>query len=165
MIKVLRNENNIIWVKGMHGWRFSSSSGIFSIITILFLSLIVTGCTGSAGENIPPSTVAFEKITVSPSKFEILKFEKVEGYRYVYLTVTSNKEINVFVLPSEEDVDGYLNKEYFEYYPLLSRYNDNEYFAYSIVDTDMWIVITNAAYSTADVELWVVQSVYSKRGY
>lgn len=149
----------------MHGWRFSGSAGIIGIITILILSIVVTGCTGSAEEDIAPSTATFEKVTVSPSKIEILKFEKIEGYRYVYLTVTSNKEINVFVLPSEEDVDGYLNKEYFEYYPLLSRYNDNEYFAYSIVDTDIWVVISNAAYSTADVEMWVVQSVYSKRGY
>lgn len=90
--------------------------------------------------------------------------EKAKGYKYIQLSVNSDQPLDVWVMPTEEDVETYLNEEgKYDIYQRLSRRNDNEYFASAEVTTDMYIIVENAGYDTANVQIWVVQAQYESR--
>jgi len=120
-----------------------------------------SGCSGNHTQEKPPQISNYESFTVSPSKSHVFYVPKVEGYRYVSITVKSDQKVNVWVMPTNEDVEKFLNKEgKYEYIPHLSRLYDDEYFSSSVVDTDMYVVVTNAGTADAHVEVWVVQSQF-----
>ncbi|MFP3910363.1 MAG: hypothetical protein ACOC5L_01215 [Halobacteriota archaeon] len=131
--------------------------------SILVLGIFLTGCTDTE-EKKPPQVSNKYEFTISANGHTVQYVEKVEGYKYVYLTVESDQPLDVWVMPSEEDVETYLNEEgRYEIYQHLSRRNDDSYFSSAEVTTDMYIIVENAGYSTAHVQMWVVQSQYESR--
>jgi len=132
-----------------------------TILALICFCLILTGCSNNYNQEKPPQIANYESFTVSPSKFHVFHVPKAEGYKYASITVKSDQKINVWVMPTNEDVEKFLDKKgKYEYIPHLSRLYDNEYFSSSVVDTDMYVVVTNAGTSDAHVEIWIVQSQF-----
>jgi len=126
---------------------------------------LLAGCFEEDEEE-PPQFLTYEKFTVAPSKFHVFDVPYREGYMYASISVKSDRKINVWVLQSNEDVDKFLEKKGgYKSYPHLSRQYDDEYFSSSIVETDLYIVVTNAGSLPANVEVWVVQSQFRSRNY
>lgn len=134
------------------------------IISILIFGVFLSGCTDEEVQKDPPQVSNKYELTVSADGNQIKHVEKVKGYKYIYLTVESDQPLDVWVMPSEKDVETYLNEEgKYDHYQHLSRRNDDSYFASAEVTTDMYIVAENAGYDTAHVDLWIVQSKYENK--
>lgn len=132
-------------------------------IFILVFGVLIPGCM-DVEEKKPPQVSSKYELTVSADGHEIKHIEEAKGYKYVYLTVESDQPLDVWVMPSEEDVEIYLNeKGQYDIYKHLSRRNDDSYFASAEVTTDMYIIVENAGYDTAHVQMWIVQSQYESR--
>lgn len=133
------------------------------VISILILGVLLPGCTDTEERKAPQVSNKYE-LTVSADGHEVKHIEKAEGYKYVHLTVNSDQPLDVWVMPTEEDVETYLNEEgQYDLYQHLSRRNDDEYFASDEVTTDMHILVENAGYDVAHVQIWIVQSQYESR--
>ncbi|MFO7968316.1 MAG: hypothetical protein R6U44_12020 [Archaeoglobaceae archaeon] len=133
------------------------------MISILILGLLLSGCSDTE-ETDPPQVSNEYELTVSSDGYDVLHVDKVQGYKYAYLTVESDQPLDVWVMPTEEDVDTYLNEEgKYDLYQHLSRRNDDEYFASEEVTTDMHIIVENAGYDVAHVQMWIVQSQEESR--
>ncbi len=133
------------------------------VISILILVILLSGCTDTE-ERKPPQISNKYELTVSADGHEIKHIEKAEGYKYVHLTVNSDQPLDVWVMPTEEDVETYLNEEgKYDLYQHLSRRNDDEYFASDEITTDMHIIVENAGYDVAHVQIWIVQSQYESQ--
>lgn len=134
------------------------------IISILAFGILLSGCTDEREQEKPPQVSSKYELTVSANGHVIQHVEKAKGYKYIQLSVNSDQPLDVWVMPTEEDVETYLNEEgKYDIYQRLSRRNDNEYFASAEVTTDMYIIVENTGYDTANVQIWVVQAQYESR--
>lgn len=134
-----------------------------ALLTVLVLVVLLSGCQ-DVEERQPAQYSHEEEITVSADGYVVKHYEKIEGYENVYLSVESDQPLDVWVMPSEEDVDIYLDEEgKYDLYQDLSRRNDDSYFASDEVNTDIYIIVENAGYATANAKLYVVQSMYKSR--
>jgi len=132
-------------------------------VILLVVVLLFTGCSGGV-EQKKPQILHHEVFTVPPSQYQVFEYPKEEEYKFVSLTIKGDQPLDVWVMPSYEDVEIFLNKEgKYNYYSDLSRWNDDEYFASGIVRTDIFVVVKNVGYSHAHIEMWLVQSIYGRK--